>query len=88
MYGLKEAGILAFKQLARHLSPLGYEPAPYTPGLWRHTTRPMTFALCVDDFGIKYFSKADALHLVAALKQHYEITTNWTGSLYCGLTLD
>ena len=38
MYGLKEAGVLAFEQLARHLAPHGYEPAPYTPGLFRHAT--------------------------------------------------
>ena len=53
MYGLKEAGVLAFKQLAHHLAPHGYEPAPYTPGLWRHATQSTTFTLCVDDFGIK-----------------------------------
>jgi hypothetical protein len=28
------------------------------------------------------------LHLVDALHEEYEITTDWTGSLYCGLTLD
>ena len=38
MYGLKEAVVLAFEQLARHLAPHGYEPAPYTPGLFRHAT--------------------------------------------------
>jgi hypothetical protein len=30
----------------------------------------------------------DALHLVAALHNDYNSTTNWDGSLYCGLTLD
>jgi hypothetical protein len=37
MYGLKEAGILAMEQLVAKLAPHGYEPAPFTPGLWRHT---------------------------------------------------
>jgi hypothetical protein len=53
MYGLKEAGILAFEQLVTNLAPHGYKPAPFTPGLWRHTTEPTTFTLCVDDFGVK-----------------------------------
>ena len=88
MYVLKEAGIFAFKQLVTKLAPQGYEPAPFIPGLWSHTTKPTTFTLCVDDFGVKTFTKADALHLVAALHKDYKITTDWDGSLYCGLTLD
>jgi hypothetical protein len=87
MYGLKEAAIIAFNQLVRKLAPSGYEPMPFTPGLWRHRTKRTTFVLCVDDFGVKYFSKADALHLIHAIQAHYELTTDWTGSLYCGLTL-
>jgi hypothetical protein len=59
MYGLKEAGIIAFNQLVKKLAPSGYEPMPFTPGLWRHRTKRTTFVLCVDDFGVKYFSKAD-----------------------------
>ena len=39
-------------------------------------------------FGVKYFSKNDALHLVNAVKSQYQCTVNWTGSLYCGLNLD
>jgi hypothetical protein len=88
MYGLKEAGILAFNQLVKKLAPHGYEPMPFTPGLWRHRTKRTTFVLCVDDFGVKYFSKDDAQHLIDALEADYQLTTDWTGSLYCGLTLD
>jgi hypothetical protein len=88
MYGLKEAAIIAFNQLVKKLAPAGYSPTPFTPGLWRHHTRPTTFVLCVDDFGVKYFSKADAQHLIDAVKAHYELTVDWSGSLYCGLTLD
>jgi hypothetical protein len=42
----------------------------------------------VDDFGVKVQEKADALHLIAALKMHYEITVDWDGKLFCGITLD
>ena len=87
MYGLKEAGVIAFGQLIRYIVPHGYKPAPCTPGLCNHTTRPTTFTLCVEDLGVNFFSKEDAHHLVNALKTNYEVTTDCTGSLYCGLTL-
>ncbi len=60
MYGLKEAAIIAFNQLVQKLDPAGYEPMPFTPGLCHHRTKRTTFALCVDNFGVKYFSLADA----------------------------
>jgi hypothetical protein len=41
----------------------------------------------VDNFGIKYFSKDDADHLLNALRTQYTISTNWNGNNYCGLTL-
>ena len=89
MYGLKEASsILAYDQLKAHLAPYGYAPVRFTPGLWRHNKRRTTFTLAVDDFGIKYFCKADADHLFSALKDKYEMTQDWTGTSYLGLTLD
>jgi len=88
MYGLKEAGIIAFNQLVKKLAPAGYEPMPFTPGLWKHRTKQTTFVLCVDDFGVKYFSKADAQHLIDAIKENYELSIDWEGTLYCGLTLN
>ena len=76
MYGLTEAGVIAFDQIVRYLAPHGYETSPCTPGLWCHTIRPTTFTLCVDDFGVKYVSKEDAHHLVNALKTNYEVITD------------
>ena len=55
MYGLKEAGVIAFDQLILKLKRFGYETMPYTPRLWIHTSRKTTFKICVDDFGIQYF---------------------------------
>jgi hypothetical protein len=54
MYGLSQAGILANQLLRKRLAPHGYTEAKHTPGLWTHHTRPITFTLVVDDFGIKY----------------------------------
>jgi hypothetical protein len=88
MYGLPQAGRLANDQLVAFLKPHGYAPCPLTHGLWRHTTRDVVFSLVVDDFGVRYTSQADADHLIATLKTAYEISIDWTGSRYCGLTLE
>jgi len=45
------------------LGMYGYVPFKHTPGMWLHTTRPITFTLAVDDVGIKYFNKDDANHV-------------------------
>ena len=38
--------------------------------------------------GIKYVGKEHAQHLLNVLKEFYKIEEDWTGSLYCGITLD
>jgi hypothetical protein len=90
MYGLPQADILTnlllVKRLAR-LAPHGYRQTKSTPGLWAHDTLPVTFSLVVDDFGVNYEGLANAHHLIDALEQHYIISKDWTGSLYCGITL-
>jgi len=87
MYGLKEAGIIAYKHLVKNLLPYGYTQLHNTPGVWKHQHRKTTFTLCVDDFGVKYFDKNDAEHLIAAIKANYECTVDWTGATYCGMNL-
>jgi hypothetical protein len=86
MYGLKEAGVIAFNQLVQKLAPYGYSPMPFTPGLWRHRTKRTTFVLSVDDFGVKYFSKADAMHLINAVKADYDLTMT-DRKTHCGITM-
>ena len=63
IYGLKQAGKLAYKQLEKVLPTRDYYPSKYTPGLYLYKTRPILFTLVVDDFGVKYVNKVDALHL-------------------------
>jgi hypothetical protein len=88
MYGLPQAGKLAANLLKTHLEPHGYYECAHTPGLWRHKSRKTIFVLVVDDFGFQIQGKQDAQHLIAALKEHYEITVDWDGKLFCGITLD
>ena len=88
LYGLSQSGALAAKKLAADLKPFGYYKCPTTAGLWKHESRPITFTLVVNDFGVKYVDKADAEHLENALKANYPMTTDWTGNKYIGITLD
>jgi hypothetical protein len=86
--GLPQAGILANKLLRKRLKPHGYYECVNTLGLWRHATRPITFTLVVDDFGVKYVGKEHAEHLINCLKDKtYKLTEDWTGNLYCGISL-
>ncbi len=56
--------------------------------MWYHKTRPITFTLVVDNFGVKYVNKVDVDHLIASIKKNYMLTEDWTGNLYCGIQLD
>jgi hypothetical protein len=82
-----QTGKIANERLTKHLATYGYSPALRIPGLWHHSHRNITFSLVVDDFGIKYVGHDNAQHPVRALASLYTIFTNWTGSLYCGLTI-
>ena len=88
VWGLPQAGILANKLLRKRLLPHGYYECNNTPGLWKHSTRPISFTLVVDDFGVKYVGREHAEHLIACIKKTYELTEDWTGDLYCGIKLN
>jgi hypothetical protein len=88
VWGLPQVGILANKKLRRKLAPFGYHKCVDTPGLWKHESQLLTFTLVVDDFGMKYENKEDADHLIASIKCTYKLTKDWTGNLYCGISLD
>ena len=88
MYVLLQTGILAQQQLENRLNKEGYQQSKLTPGLWTHTTRPICFTLCVENFGVKYVGKAHAQHLMTFLKQHCTISHDWTGKLNLDIDLD
>jgi hypothetical protein len=87
VWGLPQAGILANKLLKKRFTPHGYFECKQIPGLWKHITRPITFMLAVNDFGVKYERQEDIDHLIACIKQNYELTIDWDGNLYCGIGL-
>ncbi len=69
VWGLPQAGILANECLQQKLAPFGYFESTNTPGLWYHTTRPITVTLVVDNFGVKYVNKDNVDHLIASIKR-------------------
>jgi hypothetical protein len=87
MYGLPHAGKLAQDRLIPHLAKHGYHQCEQTRCLFKHETRPISFTLVVDDFGIKYKGKEHADHLIAALSEIYTMTVDWTGSKYLGIVI-
>jgi hypothetical protein len=88
MYGLPQAGIIANTRLQLHLAQHGYHQVQHTAGLFSHASRPVTFCLTVDDFGIKYVGDDNLNHLLSTLREIYTITTDLTGTKYCGLTIE
>jgi hypothetical protein len=87
MYGLPQAGIIAQQLLEKNLEEHGYHQSTTTPGLWSHKTRPISFTLVVDDFGVKYVGEENAKHLLNAVRQNYKCSCEWEGERYCGLTI-
>jgi hypothetical protein len=88
MYGLPQAGILANELLQRNKSTDRYRPTTHTHSLWTHDTRPISLSLVVDDFGVKYVGREHAGYLMTCIRKHYNISSDWNGTAYCGLMLD
>ena len=88
MPGLKQVGIVAHNRLSENLMKHNYFPCRFTPLLWKHKTLPMNFTLVVDDLGIKHVKQEAAEHLLVTLRKQHEISTDWNGNNYLGLTLD
>jgi hypothetical protein len=85
-YGLKESGKIAHDDIVAHMAKHGYKETR-TPGLFVHETRPISFTLVVDDFGIKYTNKNDVEHLKTSLEEIYTMKIDWEGKRYVGIDL-
>ncbi len=87
MYGIPQAGILANQLLKKSLATKGCYQCQHTLGLWHHIWQNITFCLVVDDFGIKVTNMHNMDHLVNALKEHYTVAIDMTGSPFFGIHL-
>jgi hypothetical protein len=89
VWGLPQAGILANKWLRQKLAPFGYHESINTLALWMHESQPITFTLVVNNFGVKFTNIDDVDHLISSIKKtYYTLTKDWTGNLYCGITIE
>ena len=82
-----QARILVNKLLCKQLALYGYYEVKHTPGLWRFTICPIKCTLVVDNFGVKYTAKRHLQHLIRALKETYELSIDYGGSLYYAISL-
>ena len=80
IHSLSQVGRLAYEDLKSHLSQHGCNPVEFIPGLWKHESNGISFALVVDDFGVKSEDAMSLKHLIAALQDKCEITTNVNGN--------
>jgi hypothetical protein len=86
LYGLKEAGKLSNIHLVQLLSSYDFVETS-TPCLFRHKTRPITFCLVVDDFGVKYQHRADFDFLVTCLSNLYHCKAHPIAHKFLDFTL-
>ena len=86
IYGLPQAGALANRLLTTCLTATGFYPCQCTPDLWCHMWHPISFVLVNSDFGVKYNDIQHATYLLDVLCKHYDISMDWGGTLFCGIT--
>jgi hypothetical protein len=88
MYGHPASGRLSNMKLVAILKDAGYHEDAFVDCLFRHETRNITFALVVDDMGIKYSKVEDVEHLVATIAPHWKVKLDYSGSQFLGMNLN
>ena len=83
--GFKQAGFHANQQVTSPLLAHGYYQLQ--PSLFTHTIDPIYFALCVDDYGIKYSDISHFHRLVNALSTKYHVKAHPIADTFLGLTI-
>ena len=87
MYGLPQAGRIAYDKLLLYLAEGGYVPTGRTQDLFQHKARKITFCLIIDDFGIKYEDIANANHLLSHLGKEFTATIDRARKTCCRVDL-
>jgi hypothetical protein len=87
MFGLPQAGIIAQEPLEKQLAEYRYHQSKIINSFWKHKTRPICFALAVDNFAVKYVDEEDAEHLINAIKKYYPMAVDKEATKYIGLTI-
>ena len=69
------------------MNAAGCHETSTTPGLWRHTWRPIQFVLIVDDFDVEYVGKQHDDHLLSVLNKFYKMSEDWEGKKFAGIDI-
>jgi hypothetical protein len=85
LYGMKQAGYLANRDVVEHLNNNGYTAQDNTPCLFQSDG--IEFTLVTDDFGVRYENKAAADKLLEVMSRKYPMTHDWSGKKYIGFDL-
>ena len=72
MYGLPQAGSISQQLLEKRLNAKGYYQRKITPGFWTQKWIPISFALCVVEFGVKYVGQEHDEHLLTTINEQYD----------------
>ena len=57
VYGLLQAGLIAYKLLEKRLNKKVYHQSEITPFFWMHNWRLICISLCIDNFEVKYVGR-------------------------------
>ena len=88
MYGLKQASVLAYQNLTKLLTDGDYQHIMGSLGMWKHKIRNTLFCLCVDDFGVKCYSKEDVQYLHDTIAKQYTCKIYWTVENFPGYKIN
>ena len=87
LYGMKQSGYIANKELVTYLEENGYMQSKTTPCLFKHITDDIDFTLITDDFLIRYSDKKQADKLYDTMCKKYPMTVDWSCKKYAGLDI-
>lgn len=87
LYGMRQAGYIAQRNLIQILKENGYQEEG-KHSIFRDDEKKIVFIVHVDDVAVAYKDKQDVDKLVEVLeKAGYTIKANWEGDAFCGFTI-
>jgi hypothetical protein len=84
--GIETSRITSKSNITKMLGTIWLLPRPAHTRYVVTLKKSIAFSLIVDDFAVKYVGKHHADHLRDALLRNYELTTDWEGKVYSGMS--
>ena len=74
--------MLVYKNLSKLLKTADYYPKIETFDLWKYTTQKIVFCLCINVFGIKYYSQDNFNYFKQTIETEYTCKIDITGNFF------